>query len=59
MAHIGLNYKGTSTFQGPKPNSRSFSRRLVKFKTFSRLYEPCEMVYKRVRGWTLRRNLPV
>ena len=31
----------SNIFQGPRPNSRNFSRRLVKFKAFSRLYEPC------------------
>ena len=36
-----------------------FLRRLIKFKTFSRLYEPWKMVYKRVRGWTLGRSLPI
>ena len=30
----------SGTFQGPKPNSRTSEDNLVKFKTFSRLYEP-------------------
>ena len=37
----GPNTEIKYIFKGPRPNSRNFSRRLVKFKAFSRLYEPC------------------